>query len=503
MRGRHAETNYMYGLIQTELGELDDARSGFGIAAADPRHRVPAHLQLAKLALKKGDAQLALRHADKSINFNGENLTGWQLRALALDDLGRMHDYGLALQQIESLDRTFAFAPFERYLRSPDDQSRRLFLRSITGEFPSQTLLQLALFYVEVGQRDTALRALSMSEPHPIVRYWQAYLLSQSGRSDQARKRLEDASKLPSHLVFPFRYETLQALDYAAAELPHWQANYYRALIYKHLGRGDDALDILIAAGEVPDYAPFYLFRSGLVPNSQERDIEIALRLAPDDWRVQYAAARFFAGDRGRRHTDLALELNPKQPELVLAKAQWLFKTGEIDRGFEFLSKQHILPSEGATSGRKLFHQYSIVAALNAFENGNTSSARGYIEQSRLWPENLGAGRPYDPDERIADYMTAYMASVEGEVDRKKTRLQKVVDYDTTSDATIVLQLLAAKQLDNNAAYARLRARAMTEDNEAAKWAIGKADAFDKIDQIDVVELIRQLLSEMGISGIN
>jgi len=99
--------------------------------------------------------------------------------------------------------------------------------------------------------------------------------------------------------------------------------------------------------------------------------------------------------------------------------------------------------------------------------------------------------------------MTAHVALVEGEVDRKKTHLQKVVDYDTTLDATIVLQLLAAKQLGNNAAYARLRARAMTEDNEAAKWAIGKADAFDEIDQVDVVELIRQLLSEMGISGIN
>ena len=31
-----------------------------------------------------------------------------------------------------------------------------------------------------------------------------------------------------------------------------------------------------------------------------------------------------------------------------------------------------------------------------------------YIENSKKWPENLGAGKPYDPDERLQDLLSAY-----------------------------------------------------------------------------------------------
>jgi len=42
------------------------------------------------------------------------------------------------------------------------------------------------------------------------------------------------------------------------------------------------------------------------------------------------------------------------------------------------------------------------------------------IRLSREWPENLGVGKPYDPDERIQDYVEAF-ALEQQEKQRKQT----------------------------------------------------------------------------------
>ena len=40
--------------------------------------------------------------------------------------------------------------------------------------------------------------------------------------------------------------------------------------------------------------------------------------------------------------------------------------------------------------------------------SSNYIEALGILNKSKIWPENLGVGKPYTPDERIQDYLIFY-----------------------------------------------------------------------------------------------
>ena len=50
------------------------------------------------------------------------------------------------------------------------------------------------------------------------------------------------------------------------------------------------------------------------------------------------------------------------------------------------------------------------------------------INKSKLWPENLGVGKPYNPDERIQDYLIFYCKEKLNDLSSKK-HLQDIIDY--------------------------------------------------------------------------
>ena len=50
------------------------------------------------------------------------------------------------------------------------------------------------------------------------------------------------------------------------------------------------------------------------------------------------------------------------------------------------------------------------------------------LNDSKKWPENLGVGKPYDPEERIEDYLLFYCYKRLGEPS-PKNYLSKIVDY--------------------------------------------------------------------------
>ena len=51
------------------------------------------------------------------------------------------------------------------------------------------------------------------------------------------------------------------------------------------------------------------------------------------------------------------------------------------------------------------------------------------IEASRHWPENLGVGMPYDVDDRMQDYLTAYCLNKLGSSSEVSKWNDKVVEY--------------------------------------------------------------------------
>ena len=75
-------------------------------------------------------------------------------------------------------------------------------------------------------------------------------------------------------------------------------------------------------------------------------------------------------------------------------------KYGEADK---LLSKIEVLPNEGATIGRQLYRESKLMLAVENMKSGNCKKALQYIADSKLWPERLGVGKPYDEDRRPND----------------------------------------------------------------------------------------------------
>jgi len=74
------------------------------------------------------------------------------------------------------------------------------------------------------------------------------------------------------------------------------------------------------------------------------------------------------------------------------------------------------------------------------------------LDKSKEWPENIGVGKPYGPDERMQDYFLATSYAGAGEISKTGALLQNIVDYthehSTNSDVDHLFGLLALKKMD-------------------------------------------------------
>ena len=70
-------------------------------------------------------------------------------------------------------------------------------------------------------------------------------------------------------------------------------------------------------------------------------------------------------------------------------------KYAQVD---QLLATLNIIPFEGATSGHELYREAKLMQAIVSMKQKNYTGALTFINEAKLWPENLGAGKPYDED---------------------------------------------------------------------------------------------------------
>ena len=87
-----------------------------------------------------------------------------------------------------------------------------------------------------------------------------------------------------------------------------------------------------------------------------------------------------------------------------------------------------ILPQEGAHEGHDIFETANLSLAVDMAEKGKYREAIKYVENSRNWPENLGAGKPYDPDTRFQDYISAYCYAKLGKNELADNYYDRIID---------------------------------------------------------------------------
>lgn len=445
-----AEANYLYGLINAGMGKTADAKSGFSIASQSPSHRTAAFTELSRLYMQEGRYGKADEYARKALAFNRFNKTAMEIFYLALKQQGEVQRSGAVLSGLKEMDPT---SPFVKYYELvAQGSSLKALEQLVTNELAYETYLQLAVSLHGLGFSEDSYRILEAAPRHVIVKIWLAWL-------DEANreKHLQEALDMSPDFVFPHRLETLGILEELMEESDHWKLRYYAALVCWKKEMTEQAAELFLECGEQPSYMPFYLAKAEFFKDDAavaDAALEKAASLAPSNWRVNLALALKAMDDKqygqAASLSKASLDSNPERSILGVTYADALLHDGQFKSCVSFLESYEIIPYEGATKGRSIFHEAALKAAMAAFEEGNYREAIAYAQKASLWPVNLGAGKPYFPDERMEDYICAISYEKRGMKSRAKQYYQKVMEHQTpgyrSENSLLYLQTEVLKQ---------------------------------------------------------
>ena len=130
---------------------------------------------------------------------------------------------------------------------------------------------------------------------------------------------------------------------------------------------------------------------------------------APSHRRTWLALARRYSElSKPKLALDTAEAGFRKFPEnfvLGMEYAKALIDTRQFQAALDILDRLAVLPYENASEGRVLYEKAHLLLAGDAIHERKYEEALAHIAKSREWPEHLGAGKPYDPDERLQGFM--------------------------------------------------------------------------------------------------
>jgi Tfp pilus assembly protein PilF len=471
--------NFYYGLANLELGNVTDAKDGFDIASLSPDYRAAAYSQLSKIYCRENDFVKALHYADKSLEVNAANTDAYQTKALVHRLLNDPEKAKANLFELNRLNPLAHFIRFEQFRLDPTDLNKIKFTSLIRNEMPKETYLQLADWYFTAGQLNEALNVLSLAPPDPEVYYWIAYLKQKAGAAD-ASEFIQKANRLSPALVFPFRSSTAKVLSWVSTQSDHWAPKYYLGLIYWSRNDKVRAKQLFAACGS-PDFAPFYAARTALLDGENaSSDLMKASQLEPNQWRYGRSLTNYFI--ETKRYPEAlarARELHKQFPndfKISMLLARTLLLNRQYKASTDLLSQINVLPAEGSTDGRQLFREAWLMQAIQQLQTKNYKAALNSMNMAKLWPENLGAGKPYeeDIDSRLDNYLLGVYYERTKAPDKASQQWQAVTSYKSNrNNINTLVTAFALKKLNRGEEGKELLAQwARTEpESKLARWS--------------------------------
>jgi len=414
------EANYFWGLSAVQTGHDTDALDGFSVAVLSPAFRHAAWLRIAYLAINRKDWNEADNVIHKCVNAYPPDEHACTVKAMIKRKQGDPAAAMKLLGEQLLIDPLNHFARFEKYLNSGLESDKNEFTRLIRQELPHETYIEMAIMYHEWNMETEALRILELSPVHPMVQLWQAYLMHRMGQKAIAAVKLESSLAASPELVFPFRPEMIRLLSWADQVKPGWKWKYYEALVRWQHNQPEKAKALFNRCGMEPDFMAFYLAKANLYrddPSTVKTSLERAYMLNPDSWRTSREMVKIYVQEQ---QLGKALVLanrnfknNPDNCVVGLQYAHVLRLNGRYRDALNTLSQIEMLPAEmdkwsGEMDGQSLFRETNVLLALDNIKTGKLKTAITYLNESETWPEHLGSGEPYFPDNRLTQLIIAY-----------------------------------------------------------------------------------------------
>jgi len=477
------DANYLAGIIYQKLGDQFNALETLGWAARSMEYRSAAYTQMAEIYLQVEDWSLAKHYAQLALDYNTYNINALQALAVAYRKSEQTNEAEKVISRILDLDPLNHFAKFEQYLLHTTNENLQIFKAGIRSEFPEQSYLETASTYLKMQREEEAIAILQEGPAQALISIWLAYL----HREDeiQSSKFLESAISQEATMVAPYRPESLIALKWAAGQQPHWKLNYYLALNYWAKNQKEKSAELFRAVGEQAGFAPFYLSRAVLLHElegvDQENDLRKAIAQNDKLWNSWHQLFQYLnQGEQHKKALAIAKQAYRKFPDnyvIGMDYAQALLNTEQYTASTKLLAQLNVLPYEGASEGRAIYEKAHLYVALQQVEKKRYTQAIEAVEASLLWPENLGVGKPYQPNNTKQYLLLSHLYHKVGKPEKSKEALQRLIrdlegqDINPNINSILVLEALHRAGEQNKLDEVLRKLQSATTPH--AQWVLG------------------------------
>ena len=430
------KANFLYGAVNKKANQLVDSRDGFAVATLSPEYRIPAFLELTKLFLLKNDLPTAAQYIDRILTKEADNQDALLLKAIVSRKIGQIAEASRYIDRLGAISPLNHFARAEKMFLKTNNATTQDFTSPVKNELPYQTFIEMAWWYYDLGCSEEAIRILELSPENALTHLLLSYFYENSN-SEKSEYYFDKFIQDKPDFIFPFRLEMLPVLEWANHKSSDWKPKYYFALLHWHLGNIETTKTLFNECNNFPDAHFFYLSRKELFSSEKsynpEYDLKKAFELGKDDWRTSLAMIDFYLSkDMASEALDISkksLELFPENDVLQYNYAKCLLANGFYSECLNELENTVILPNEGARYGRITYRQAAVMKSLQLLKENKYEEAMKFIEKARLWPENLGVGRPFIVDERIEDFLEAECRLKLNEKEKTQALHQKIIDF--------------------------------------------------------------------------
>ena len=445
--------NYMRGLAGRKLNDWAKAKDGFSVAVLSTQFRTSSLTELAKIAVLENDFDRAKELVSQALEQQQTNDHAQHLRTIVLRKTSRQAEALKAVKAILNQNPLDHFARFEEDLLLNKSELKQF----IKNELPHEDYIEMALWYGEIGLYEESLMLLKSAPNHPMCKLWAIDMEVKKARISNEKPTNRSAEiaailRTNPNLVFPSRpeeikmLERLEAIFQANEEKIPWQLAYYQGILFWQLNRLTEAKEKFVRCENQPDWPPFYLAKAELFKEQKEEvkeSLENAYALAPANWRVVKRLAEYYDQDEQPQKGLAILEKHQALAAheiyiLGQQQAQLLVKLKQYKKAIDLMKTLNILPNEGASGAHKLFRVANIKQATELVQQKQYKNALVYLNEAETWPENLGSGQPYDPDNRL----TAFMKTVVKNKDLKKVLVAVPKPEVNKADAELLQEFL-------------------------------------------------------------
>ena len=424
----HNGLNYTAGISYMAQKDWINAKEHLGWAARSVAYRSSANTLMAQIHIIEKKYSDAQHYNDIALKFNTDNINALSQKALLYRMMGDKENALQTISKIEEIDPINHFAVYEKYLLNEND--KKTVTDSHRSEFPYQTFLELALFYHNRNNDIDAIKVLEMGPKHLLNSLWLAYL----NQNQMALSALDDQSIA---FVFPYRKESLNMLQWVVDQNPSWKAQYLMGLNLMGRAQMQKGIQIFKDLGQNPDDHLFYYVRGMLFKKHQlagyQKDLQKAFKQSPKNWRYAFSLAEDLFQSGNLSGTLNIIQKTYKQDRdnyfAGMLLAQTLNQLKDYDKAIRLLKDLRILPYEHATEGRKIYTDAYVGSALQSIMKGNHTQASQRLNTALLWPEHLGVGKPFDPEERWERFLLAYLEHKNQQTEKVQKSLEEIAKF--------------------------------------------------------------------------